>query len=329
MHRLSRAGFKSEFVRRAILPDWWEETCAQDPNLLPDIEIRVARFLELPLATVRDAGAALTAPSYSSAQLRRVRDLDPDRLAPAIHSGMRIAAAAVRSLRNPAPRPVLPPPDGLAWREQIERTSGAMALDSILTDMWVRGIPVVSLDVLPTPSFQGAACIVQDRPVILLGHKYDAPGRVAFLVAHEAGHIAAGDCTPDQPVVEEEEEVRDDASIERSAERYAIRALVGGDSIPLVDREHGVNFKKLATVAAQLERTSGADAGIIIFAWAARTGDYTTASMAVQALYRGSGARRLLRQHFTRHIDLDAATDGDAALLRCVYGEPERDAAVG
>ena len=51
--------------------------------------------------------------------------------------------------------------------------------------------------------------------------------------------------------------------------------------------------------------------------------------MAVKALYRGSGARQQLRQLFDRHIDLEAATESDRALLRCVYGEPERDETAG
>ena len=313
-------------MQPAILPDWWDETCAQDPRLLLDIEIRVARFLGLPLATVRDPESSLNPPAYPQALLRRVRDLDRDRLAPAIHSAMQIAGAVVRSLRSPAPNPVVPPTDGLAWREQIARELAIVTLDDILNDLWTRGLPVVPLDVLPAPSFQGAACIVEGRPVILLGHKHDEPGRVGFLVAHEAGHIAATDCMPDQPVFDEEVEVLDDAEIERKADQYATRVLVGNDSVPLVD---GDNFRQLASKASQLERTSGADASVILFAWAARTGDYAKASMAVKALYRGTGARRQLRQHFDRHVDLDAASESDRALLRCVHGEPERDAAVG
>jgi len=196
-------------------------------------------------------------------------------------------------------------------------------LECILDDLWRRGIPVVPIEVLPAPSFQGLACIVENRPVILVGHKNDEPGRVGFLIAHETGHIAAGDCVPGEPVVDEDEEVLDDANIELNADQYATRVLVGDDIVPQVD---GATFKDLAKRASQIERTSGADASAIIFAWAARTGEYAKASMAVRALYRGSGARRQLRQHFDRHVDFDAATETDRALLRCVLGGAERDA---
>lgn len=323
MRRLSQAGFKEEFVDSAILPDWWNQNCAEDLNLLQDIEIRVARFLNLPLASVRDPSTALAPPAYPGAQLRRVRDVDRERLGPAIHSALRIAAAVVRNLRASVPSQAVPsPPDGLAWRKLIRHAGPAVTLDDILGDLWLRGIPVIPLDVLPAPSFQGIACIVEDRPIILLSHKHDEPGRVAFLVAHEVGHIVAGDCAPDQPVVDEEDEVMDDSNIELRADRYATQVLVGDEGVPPVEAEH---FKQLARRAADLERETGGDASFTIYAWAAHTGDYVKASMAVKALYRAVGARRTLQQHFVRHVEFDDASESDRALLRCIHGHPERN----
>lgn len=309
---------------RAILPDWWDDSCADDPRLLQDVGIRVARFLALPLAAVTDPEAALAAPEYRQAQLRRVRDVDRDRLGPAIHSATKIAAAVVRCLRDPVPDVVLPPPDGLDWRNEISRDGDGLGLTEIVDNLWMRGVPVVPLDVLPTPSFQGIACVVGGRPVILVAHKHDEPGRVAFLAAHEAGHVAAGDCAPEQPVVDDEDEVIDDTTMEVDADHYATRVVVGGDSVPCID---GGSYKELARSAVKIERATGADASAAIFAWARREGDYTTAAMAVKALYRQTGARKQLREIFDRYVELDAATESDRALLRCVHGDPERDEA--
>jgi Zn-dependent peptidase ImmA (M78 family) len=193
-----------------------------------------------------------------------------------------------------------------------------VTLDDLLGDLWQHGIPVVAIEKLPTPSFQGAAFVVEGRPIIVIGQKHDEPGRVAFFIAHEAGHVAAGDCQPGQPVVDEEDEVLDEADLERKADTYARCVLVGGDAVPPIT---GDSYKQLASNASQVERESGADASIAIFAWASRTGDYATASMAVKALYRGSGAKRKLREHLERHVDFEAATESDRALLRCVSGE--------
>ncbi len=219
IRRLRQAGFGSEFVSAAILPDWWDQSCLNQPELLPEIEIRVGRFLAVPLSTVSDPESTLEPLGYPGARLRCVRDIGHDRLAPAIHAAMRIAGAVVRNLKEPVPARTPPPSDGLAWRQEIRGLDGSLVLDAIVEDLWTRGIPVVPAHLLPTPGFQGLAAVVEDRPVVVLGHRHDEPGRVAFRIAHEAGHIAKGDCTPDAPVVDEDEEILQDDEMEELADR--------------------------------------------------------------------------------------------------------------
>lgn len=322
IHRLSRAGFKKDFVHSAILPDWWDDSCLQEPQLLQDLEIRIARFLNQPLSIIKDTRMPLAAPRYPQAQLRRVHDVDRDRLGPAIHSAMRIASAVIRNLQSSVPEPDPPPADGLIWRQLMSPDGRAVSLCDIVTDLWKRGIPVIPLELLPTPSFQGIAGIVEDRPVILLGYKHDEPGRVAFFVSHEAGHIAASDCVPDQPVVDEDEDVPDNSFIERRADRYATRVLIGRDIVPQIQAK---TFRELAHQASELESRNGIDATKVVLDWARRHHNYTIATLALKALYRTTGARKKLRQLFERYVDIEAATDTDRALLRCVYGEPESD----
>ncbi len=319
LRRLARAGFKKDFVASALLPEWWEPRCAADPSLLPDVELRVARFLRVSPSALSDPAVALHPLLYPRAQLRRVRNIDRDRLAPALHSAIQIAAATLRSLRPGIPEPELPPADGLAWRRLLQAQEPRLRLPAVLADIWRRGIPVIPVEVLPEPSFQALACIVDGRPAVVVAYKYDAPGRVAFLLAHEVGHIVAGDCAPDAPVVEEDTEADDDADIELKADQFAFRVLAGADSPPTLE---GSAHEDLARKAAQVESESGIDAGVTLFGWAKRSRDYATAARAAKALYRATGARRLLREQFEKWVDLDAAAETDRALLRCVYGEP-------
>ena len=302
-------------MQRAILPDWWDERCADDPRLVQDIEIRVARFLGLSMSAAANPDLPLETPQHPGAQLRRVRDTDRTRLAPAIHTAIRTASAVVRNLRDTVPPPSHPPVDGLEWRDRILGARSAPSVESIAGDLWELGIPIVPLDVLPAPSFQGMACIVEDRPVILLGHKHDEPGRVAFVIAHEAGHIAAGDCASGRPIIDEEPEIADDGETERRADLYATHVLVGEADVPGLDDTDSLHYKDLARRASDIERTKSADAGFVIFSWARQTGDYATAAMAVKALYRSTGARKQLRRLLNRYVDLAAASETDRYLL--------------
>ncbi len=318
MHRMQRGGFGKEFLSRTILPEWWDDDSWGRQDLLPEIEIRIARFLGIPVSTVVDTDAALRAPTYQEARLRRVRSVDRDRLGPAIHAGVRIAEAVVRNLKPTVAEPVSPPPSGLLWRKQIRRAGSRVSLEDILDDLWARGIPVLSAEVLPSPSFQGLAAVVQGRPVILVGHKHDEPGRAAFRVSHETGHIARGDCAPGAPVVDEDEEITSEDEMEDLADRFALQVLLGGDEVPAGPPGGVHDFRELAKHAAALERDTGADAGAVIFSWARATGDYATATRATQALYRATGAQRILREHLLKNLDLREAPQSDRELLRVV-----------
>ena len=328
MRRLSRAGFKQQFVVTALMPDWWEESYSHDPTVLPEVEIRVARFLNVPISAVRNAEVSLNPPSYGRAQLRRVGDIDRNRLGPAIHAAMQVSRAVVRSLRYARPTDTSID-DALKWRQILKSGEGPpIQLDDILGNLWTRGIPVVPLDILPTPSFQGLACIVDGHPVIVLGHRYDEPGRVAYLVAHEVGHIAAGDCSPDAPVLDKDEAIQDDSDVERAADCFAKHLLVGERAVALPEDEE-VDARWLAQQAADLEGQTGVDASLLIFAWASRTLNYAAATTAVKSLYRSVGARRKVRNLFDQHVDIDSAAESDRALLRCVFGDSQSTAVAG
>jgi IrrE N-terminal-like domain len=263
MKRLKSSGFPRDFISTALLPDWWDESASKNSELVQELELRVARFLNVRLASVTNPDVHLAAPNYTGAKLRRVRDVSRDRPRPAIHSAIRIASAVVRNLKERNAPTTLPPLNPETWRQSLRRQGSAVTLGAIASDLWRRGIPVVPLETLPAPSFQGMACIVEGRPVILLGSKHDEPTRAAFVIAHEAEHIVAGDCAVDQPVVDEEDEISDSSDIEVRADLYARRVLVGDVNVQWPEIS---DFKQLAQKALELERRTGADAGAVMFA---------------------------------------------------------------
>lgn len=312
-------------MRTVLLPDWWDAQCDADDSLLNDVEFRVARFLRTPIENVKDPNTPLTVPADPRAQLKRSTSINRDRLSPSIHTATRVASAVVRNLRDAFPLPEIPPTNGLEWRDAIPVQSEAIQLLDIASDLWRRGIPIVLLDVLPSPTFQGIACVVDNRPIMLLGQKRDEPSRLAFWVAHEAGHIAYGDCAAGQSIIDGEDDVADETDVERRADQYATHVTVGSDPTPLTNIRH---YQQLATRAAEIERSTNVDSGALIFNWARQSGDYATATKAAAALYKATGARRLLRDLFDRFVDSDGASDSDRALLRCVCGTMTHDAVV-
>jgi hypothetical protein len=168
------------------------------------------------------------------------------------------------------------------------------------------------------------AWIAQNRPIVIIGHAFDEPARLAFIIAHEVAHIVNGDCTADAPVVDEEEEITDNHAMEQRADNYAIALLTGGSPVPELDAS---DFKDLAIKAAQIEKTHQVDAAAVIWSWARRTGNYALATMAARALYRTRGGKRAVLDTFNEQVDLEGASESDQGLLRCVAGASGSDAA--
>jgi len=317
LSRLSKAGFKRDFVRPVILPDWWEDSLASDPSLLPDIEVRVARFLGLSLAEVRDPTRTLAISKSPGTVLRKAASMNEERLWPAIHAASRVAEAVVRNMHSRPFREL--PAKAEDWRRALIKDKTPVTLELMLDDLWARGVPVIPMDHLPVPAFQGMAKVIGGRPVIVIGQKYDAPGRVGFFVAHEAGHIANGDCRDTTTIVDEDDETPDSSAIEKRADLYASRLLIGDAA---ADGINGTEFDKLAERAYAVEQKTGAEAGALLFHWAREHNDFKTASMAVAALYRHIGARRTMSNFLIRNVNFEDAPETDRALLGLALGEP-------
>ena len=322
IRRLHDAGFGSEFLNAAILPDWWDESCSNELDLLPEIEIRVSRFLAVPLSTVTDPESAMEPKRFIKARGRSAKDAERERLAPAIHAAMQIAGAVVRNLRGPVPAPSLPPSDGLDWRREALALHGGSVLEDILADLWNRGIPVIPAHPLPTPGFQGLAAVIEGRPVIVLGRRHDEPGRVAFRIAHEVGQIANSHCLPHAPLVDAEEESPSSGDLEWLADRYAARAVMGEVNFADSNLAIDCNFGDLARRAAIVGRDNNVDAGAVIFAWARTTGSYPTAVKTTKALSLATGAARVLQEYFARFVDVDGAALSDRELMRVIVPGP-------
>lgn len=317
LRRLSKGGFKRDFVHSAILPDWWDDALESDATLLPDIELRIARFLGLPLAEVRNPAQPLAAPAFQSTVLRKTPSTSVEALRPAIHAARRVAEAVIRNMGDKRLSTIPATPED--WRRELVTGTSPVTLDVMLSDLWRRGIPVIPMEHLPAPTFQGMACVIDGNPVIVIGHMHDIPSRVAFFVAHEAGHLAAGDCSGGKAIVDESETGPDSSDMEKRADHYASRVVLAG-----VDprRLSGADYRDLALNAHTLQQQTGADAGALIFHWARRNGDnFAVANLAVKALYQAKGARHTMARFVTENLNIKDASETDRALLGLVTGD--------
>lgn len=307
--RLEAAGFPRAFVRRVILPDWWDDSCEHSSDFLPDFETRVARFLKQPLEAIRDASAPLAIATFPNANLFRLHYPDlAGRMDAVFHTAFQVGGSVVRCRRYQGLPQAKVPYSSLEWHKELTSAGTPVSLSAMLEDLWGRGVAVIPVDEFPEPRFQSMVCFVENRPAILIGRQYDDTGRVAFVIAHIIGHILGKHFTPERPVLIEDGQVQDNSVMEMDAVKFAIEVMLGENA--------EVNIDDFAT---RLLTTS-----VGVFNAHSKSLDYSRAPLAVKALQKGQGARRLMLRYLEANLSMSVASERDRELLRCTYGADER-----
>lgn len=303
VERLERAGFDRAFTHRTILPDWWDETCEQDPQLLPDFEFRTARFLNLPLETIQDPAAALVQPYRPTTD----EDVSPA----AIHAGIQIAHAVIRNLRDDAPA-VPPPRIGRTWHAELSCGSDLpVALQTIVGDLWNRHIPVVPVTRMPQPDFQTLGCVIQGRPLVMMSDRVRDHWDAAMHTAHQIGHIVTGDCANDK-VVTHRDSPDSDRHSETRADAFARGVIVGGTGRVMLPTDDSSNLRD---PAKPFQLMGQVRFGVSSFGGDVTILDFTTDIPKSRAIPL---AQSTLFDAFVQNVDIGAASETDFNLLRCV-----------
>lgn len=319
MVRLQDAGFGGPFSQ-VLLPDWWSKECESDVSLLPEIEIAVARLLRLPIATVRNPALALQPNTFPNARLRTKASTTRSGIAASMHAAITVAGAVVRNLTDDEEYESIPE-DPLVWRKQIlaKHPKGtALGLNELVGDLWERRIPVIHLKVVPSPKFQGLACIVNGRPVIILAWNTDASAELLFHCAHEAGHIAKRHVAEDRPVFDETQDSSTDP-IEVEATEYALALLNGAKKPSLPSAVFSAH--QLVRLADEASVKPRIDPGHIILSWGHIHSEWQISRAALRMGGMSKGGKATLDKAFLKHVNVEDASETDRRLLQCVTDE--------
>ncbi|KQW70040.1 hypothetical protein ASC67_06070 [Methylibium sp. Root1272] len=193
--------------------------------------------------------------------------------------------------------------------------------------MWSHGLPVVHVtgwpDGLRRPD---AMCVrVGQRPVTMVVRKEQAPARLAYLVAHELGHVMSGHLQAannavlvDEALpVDDQRTFSDDDEIE--ADAFAMTVL-GGDLLLSTCRSLlGPRYSELTLAVAALRacRDKPLDAGQVILGWGRLSEDWQLTNMALKYLMTTQSAPVVINDVAKAHIDASAlSADGRDHLAR-------------
>lgn len=287
MSSFKELGLSSAQVRHFV-PDWWEDEAGLEEGGMLELQMLLARRLNVALESLQSH-----TPQFREAT-KRFKTVHPDgssQLTVAAGVAHGLAQVLTGACAAEPPRELLEPQE---LRVQLLRTNSKVTLDGLCSWLWVHGIPVVHITNWPKQLRRpDAMCVrVVKRPVILVVRKELAPAKLAYLVAHEAGHVMSGHLKADNNAVlvddtlpvDEQGFAKDDD--EKVADTYAME-LLGGDQ--LRDACKGLATKRfdevnLAIATLNASKGTGLDAGQILLGWARITQEWKLAGLAMRYL---------------------------------------------
>lgn len=302
---------------RHFVPQWWDDAAAQEEAGLLELQILLARRLNVLLDSLQ---AAAPKPEFREAT-KRFKTVHPDgstQLAVSAGVGHGLAQVLATACKVPVRQEVLSPQ---ALREQVLGAYHAVTLQGLCHWLWDHGIPVVHITNWPKQLRRpDAMCVrVGARPVVMVVRNEVAPARLAYLVAHETGHVMSGHLQSENNAVLVDETLPVDEQgfasdeDERVADAYAM-ALLGGqtlrDACGSLKKKYFEEIK-LAVDALGAAKGKGLDAGQVILGWARLTSEWKMAGMAMRYLMTTQAAPMVVNElaHKYLHAE-DLSADG-------------------
>ncbi len=270
----------------AAWPGWWAEDDASGENRA---RLRRALSRRLGLSLEGLAGDRVEFVwRDDDARFKHLRSEAAPKLAALISFGTAVGGYLLDAL---GPARDLPPIDPHAIRNAMLSVAPWIDLSGLLEIAWGLGIPVAHLRVFPLAAKEMHAMVVKQggRTAILLGRDASYPAPLAFTLAHELGHVAAGHLGGASALIDfdpgDEHDADERDTEEREADRFAL-TLLTGSAEPVVEpgasRFSGVALAR-AAIAAGRERSI--EPGTLALVLGHQAGRFDIANQALAAIY--------------------------------------------
>jgi hypothetical protein len=326
--RLEQAGLDRKFVRKVLLPDWWDDAIAQHPTGYAEARLRIARALGLSLSQLDSGDLLKSALDETRLRCKTRRGTEPCSIRWTIALAKRAAELATRA----TPKPYEPLPETASQiRNAILQKHPWVCLDNLLAYCWQHGIPVIPLKSKPRRSKRVDGLIVRvgERPVIVLACGYRYSARLLFIVAHELGHWVSGHLNNEMVLVENSITRVGGSREEAEANWFAVELLAGDP-----DRAYWVprflTASQLAERARKVGERDGVDPGVVALNCAWNEGCWAMGMGTLKILEPEPKGAQTLQQRMLESLEWSRLHEEDAQLLlRLTGGLPSVGQSVG
>jgi hypothetical protein len=158
-------------------------------------------------------------------------------------------------------------PDAQTLRRLILEQSTFVSLLELVSFCWSLGIPVLQLHVFPLKQKRMHAMTVrvEDRYAILLGFETRYYARVAYILAHEIGHILLGHLEQSDALLEIDDPLTSGNldGEETAADRFALALLTGTETPRVIANVQQYTATQLAHAAMDMANKVRIEPGVL------------------------------------------------------------------
>lgn len=308
--RLSKAGVKPKFLNGTVLPPWWEDSIADSPGGFREGASYVCARLGFSLSSLLDADRELAFIRGEGVKYKKAKGVSEADVCLATHYAMGVARALASAYLEESPAGEVPDPERL--RDRLLQVSDRpwVCLRHILDASWSLGVPVVHLRNLPAGAKKPDALttMVGDRPVIVVLSQRRSPSWLAFIVAHELGHVHHQHLKPGQTLVDEKIAKTSDEKDEIEANDFAVRLLTGFPNLGL-NSTRNMGITQLAAASKSVGEQCRIAPGVVALNYGFTTGHWSLAMAAVSQLEQDDDAARYLKAALEANLDPDSLSE--------------------
>jgi Zn-dependent peptidase ImmA (M78 family) len=315
--RLSTAGFPKKFIEQEILPDWWCKEFEETDNAITHAAMYLSRRLNLDMKSL----LAIDTPIEFSLGCQPKFKTTTSSVADQIKIPYALAARVSELLAQVYLHPYrsLKGLTAQDLRHQILENHENADLQGLLQLCSSQGIPVVYLDRFPRgcQKFHGMVSYWIDRPVIVVSLKDRSTSRLAFVIAHELGHILKEHLSNTQFLVDNKIELSSNDLEEIEANEFASELLLGVAGIGYQSLRT-YQPQELAQYAQTMAKRDRVAPGVVIWNYGWSKGEWSIARQAIKIVEPSANAPVEINQHLWQHLDLEQVSEDNQDYLQAM-----------
>lgn len=317
--KLSAIGLSESYVRKSVLPSWWNDELNDKPAAVLEGAGHIAQRLHLDLRSLLADDQAPQFKPLPHTKFKYHLQQGSDIPGTSHQLASRVAAMVAAGVQFP----FAPIPEEVSQvRTEILQSHPQINLESILDYCWQHGIAVVYFNEYPenTRKITGLVQWQGDRPVIVLSGKRTHRAWLAFHLAHELAHLALGHIK-EGILVDDEINKESSDQEETDANLFAVKLLV--NHLDNCFQEQAItssnHLKNKINKLLKSDPTVDPCALALNYAW--HTERYDFANKAIDQLNPAKDGHRMINQFVENHLDWESLSDDNSDHLDKILGD--------